>query len=80
MRPSRRRPWRALLPLAVLAGLAALAPWLSPYPPDAQLDIVALRTQPPSWAHPFGTDAFGRDVLSRVLHGARDIDAMFNPE
>lgn len=71
MRPSRRRPWRALLPLAVLAGLAALAPWLSPYPPDAQLDIVALRTQPPSWAHPFGTDAFGRDVLSRVLHGAR---------
>ncbi len=55
----------------MLAGLAALAPWLSPYPPDAQLDIVALRTQPPSWAHPFGTDAFGRDVLSRVLHGAR---------
>lgn len=26
---------------------------------------------PPSWDHPFGTDAFGRDVLSRVFHGAR---------
>lgn len=65
------RTLRPLLPLAGLALLAALAPWLAPYPPDAQLDIVGLRTQPPSWAHPFGTDAYGRDVLSRVLHGAR---------
>lgn len=66
-----RAPWRALLPLGALATLAALAPWLAPYPPDAQLDILALRTQPPTWAHPFGTDAYGRDVLSRVLHGAQ---------
>lgn len=63
--------WRPVLPLALLALLAALAPWVAPYPPDAQLDILALRTRPPSWAHPFGTDAYGRDVLSRVLHGAR---------
>ncbi len=57
--------------LGVMAALAAFAPWLAPYPPDAQLDLLALRTQPPSWLHPFGTDAYGRDVLSRVLHGGR---------
>jgi peptide/nickel transport system permease protein len=70
----RRIPSAARLPLAalaLLAAVAALAPWLAPYPPDAQLDILALRTRPPGWTHPFGTDAFGRDVLSRVLFGAR---------
>jgi len=61
----------ALWMLGGLAALAAFAPWLAPYPPDAQLDILALRTQPPSWLHPFGTDAYGRDVLSRVLYGGR---------
>lgn len=30
------------------------------------------RLQPPSWAHPFGTDALGRDLLARVAHGALD--------
>jgi peptide/nickel transport system permease protein len=61
----------ALWVLGGLAALSAFAPWLAPYPPDAQLDILALRTQPPSWLHPFGTDAYGRDVLSRVLYGGR---------
>jgi peptide/nickel transport system permease protein len=56
----------ALLVLVVLAG-----PLLSPYPPNAQLDIIALRSQAPSLAHPFGTDAVSRDVLSRVLDGGR---------
>ncbi len=56
---------------SALALVAIAAPWLSPYPPDRQLDILALRSLGPSTAHPFGTDQFSRDVLSRVLHGAR---------
>lgn len=70
--PMSARP-RGLIWLlvAALALLAIGAPWLAPYPPDAQLDILALRSVPPSSAHPFGTDSFSRDLLSRVLHGAR---------
>jgi peptide/nickel transport system permease protein len=50
-------------------AVALLAPWLSPYDPLAQdLDR---RLQPPSRAHFFGTDDFGRDLLSRVIYGAR---------
>ena len=48
-----------------------VAPWLAPYPPEMQLDLVAQRGLPPSWAHPMGTDLFARDVLSRVLGGTR---------
>jgi peptide/nickel transport system permease protein len=49
--------------------LALFADVVAPYDPDAH-DLQAF-LQPPSWAHPFGTDNFGRDVLSRVIHGAR---------
>jgi len=57
-----------LLFLAVLlAGL--LAPWLTPYDPYFQDYESTLL--PPTWAHPFGTDMNGRDVLTRVLYGAR---------
>ncbi|MFG1945296.1 ABC transporter permease [Nonomuraea sp. NPDC048826] len=56
--------------LIVLIALAAvLAPWLAPYPPDAVDPVNALR--PPGDGHWFGTDAAGRDVFSRVLHGGR---------
>jgi peptide/nickel transport system permease protein len=51
------------------AAVAALAPRLAPAPPLA-VDVLA-RLKPPSAAHPFGTDSLGRDVLSRVLVGAR---------
>ncbi len=57
----------AMLALIVLAGLAA--PWLTPYDPLTQDLVNAL--QPPSARHPFGTDNFGRDVLTRVLYGIR---------
>jgi peptide/nickel transport system permease protein len=68
-RDSRARA--ALVVLAVIVGAAVLAPVLAPYDPAAQLDIVRLNGQPPSWAHPFGTDPFSRDVLSRMMWGAR---------
>jgi glutathione transport system permease protein len=53
--------------LIVLA--AALAPWVAPYSPSAP-DYQHLLSGP-SWAHPFGTDAYGRDILSRVIWGGR---------
>jgi peptide/nickel transport system permease protein len=58
-----------VLSLVVLA--AVFAPLLAPYAPSAQLDIVTLHNRPPSLAHPFGTDPYSRDVLSRLLYGAR---------
>lgn len=45
-----------------------LAPLMAPYDP---LDMVGRRLQAPSFAHWLGTDALGRDVLTRTLHGAR---------
>jgi peptide/nickel transport system permease protein len=58
------------LVLALAMVLVALAaPWLAPYDPNAQ--DVLLKLEPPSAAHPFGTDDFGRDVLSRVIYGSR---------
>jgi peptide/nickel transport system permease protein len=53
----------------VLAAVALLAPVLAPYAPDAQ--NLRARLRPPSGEHWFGTDEFGRDILSRVLFGAR---------
>jgi peptide/nickel transport system permease protein len=50
---------------------AILAPLLAPYDPIAQLDIEHLNSQPPSAAHPFGTDTYSRDVLSRLIYGSR---------
>jgi peptide/nickel transport system permease protein len=55
--------------LVVVVALALLAPLLTPYGPLDQ-DLLNAK-KPPSWAHPFGTDNFGRDVLTRVLFGAR---------
>lgn len=55
--------------LVGLAVVAALAPVLTVYDPYAQ--DLAIRLQPPSWSHWFGTDDLGRDIFSRILHGAR---------
>lgn len=55
--------------VGVLILAAILAPVIAPYDPTAQ-NYEALN-QAPSITHPFGTDQFGRDVFSRVLHGAR---------
>ena len=61
----------ALIILGVLYLAAFLAPVIAPYAPSDQLDIVGLKSHAPSIAHLFGTDRFSRDVLSRVLYGAR---------
>lgn len=56
----------------VFLVLAAFGPLLAPYPADAAGAIhLAARLQPPGWAHPFGTDEMGDDILSRVLVGTR---------
>ncbi|HEX9483345.1 MAG TPA: ABC transporter permease [Gemmatimonadaceae bacterium] len=74
VRSRLRRDRRAIFALGVLltvATCALLAPILSPFDPNAQLDISHLQSQAPSWSHPLGTDPFSRDVLSRLLYGAR---------
>ena len=70
------RPWqrRALLVTgAIIVGAAAVAalvgPWLAPFDPTEQ--ELPLRLAGPTAAHPFGLDELGRDILARVLAGAR---------
>jgi len=55
--------------ILLLVCTAILAPTLAPYDP-LRIDS-ALRLQPPNVAHPLGTDDFGRDILSRIIYGAR---------
>jgi peptide/nickel transport system permease protein len=57
----------AILILIVLASI--FAGYLSPHDPLEQ--DLRNTLQPPSWDHPFGTDNFGRDIFSRVLHAAK---------
>ena len=64
----------AIAGLLILIGLyivALLAPLLAPYDPIAQTDVLRTSYLPPSSEHWLGTDRFGRDVLSRILYGAR---------
>jgi peptide/nickel transport system permease protein len=56
--------------VALFTAIAALSPVLSPYDPTTDADLLA-RLKPPSVQHPFGTDALGRDILTRIFHGAR---------
>ena len=58
-----------LVLFAIIALAAILAPIIAPTDPD-KLDM-SLTFAPPSWAHPFGTDNFGRSLWSRVIWGAR---------
>lgn len=72
MSASRRDGWGlAALPLALIVVVAAAAPLLTPFTPIEQPGPLDMRLLAPSWAHPFGTDVYSRDLLSRVLHGAR---------
>jgi peptide/nickel transport system permease protein len=69
--PGRRLPPVLLSGIAVLCVIvvvAAIGIWFTPYDPTAF--AARVRLTPPGLSHPFGTDEFGRDVLSRVLAGA----------
>jgi peptide/nickel transport system permease protein len=85
-RPGERsRIWRKLgrnpaavtgtLVLLIVVACAIFAPWVAPHDPARQ--SLLRRFTPPVWAeggtraHPLGTDQVGRDILSRVIHGAR---------
>jgi peptide/nickel transport system permease protein len=77
LRRSRRRrvPWIPICIIAIMVSMALFAPLLAPYSPIDQ----TLRDKliPPFWVdgggidHVLGTDAFGRDMLSRLIYGAR---------
>jgi peptide/nickel transport system permease protein len=62
------RWWFAVI-LLLLVLTAIFAPFISPYPPLQYHPAIA--TQGPSAAHPLGTDALGRDQLSRIIYGTR---------
>jgi len=66
------RSWQGAIGGGVVAmvfACALFAPWLAPYDPT-QIDFDGIM-QSPSLAHPFGTDEVGRDILSRIIFGAR---------
>jgi peptide/nickel transport system permease protein len=67
----RRRPLGAIgaVIIVVMAVLAATAGWIAPYNP-VENDYAAMLS-PPNAAHWLGTDAFGRDVLTRIIYGSR---------
>lgn len=58
-----------LVIILLLIAVAALAPWIAPYSPIE--GALTSRLMPPSSLHWMGTDELGRDILSRVIHGAR---------
>jgi len=62
-----RRIGLGIIGVTVLAAVAG--PWLVPHDPDVQM--LAHRLQGPSWAHPLGLDELGRDILARLVSGAR---------
>ena len=65
----RRVAIAAGIVLLLIVLTALLAPWVAPYDPSAPdyQNVLA----GPSWAHLFGTDAYGRDLLSRIIWGGR---------
>ncbi len=78
VRAATHRPvvMAGLIGLAVIVGAAVFAPFVAPYDPAAQ-DLGNILAPPGwdqagSWDHPLGTDALGRDVLSRLIYGARN--------
>jgi len=68
-------PWTSVIIIVTMLFIAVFAPWLAPHSPIEQ--TLANKLLPPFWqeggimTHPLGTDEFGRDVLSRLLYGAR---------
>jgi len=57
-----------LLLVLTLVFVGSLAPFIAPFGAN---ESAGIPFQDPSWAHPFGTDGLGRDIMSRVILGAR---------
>jgi peptide/nickel transport system permease protein len=73
-----QRRWRKYIPMAcgivltmAMVLMAILAPWLSPFSPSAQFSDYVLKEPGAGGKHLLGTDEFGRDLLSRIIWGAR---------
>src|ERR1700747_1236065 len=67
--------WPAMIGVGIVVFwivVAALAPLIAPYPPNAN-DYQALASPFPSAKHLLGTDHLGRDILSRIVWGARTV-------
>ena len=60
--------WAGIAIVVFFVILAVFAPWIAPHDPN---EVITTTAQPPSAAHPFGTNRLGQDILSRVIWGAR---------
>src|SRR5919197_5891668 len=74
----RWRRWRKLFPMLcgiilvfIMILVAALAPWFAPFSPSEQFSAYVLKGPGAGGTHILGTDEFGRDLLSRIIWGAR---------
>ncbi|SFE52021.1 peptide/nickel transport system permease protein [Paenibacillus algorifonticola] len=66
---NNKRSLLGLWMVSLFIFIAILAPWISPYDPlEQNMDKLL---QAPSLSHPFGTDEYGRDILSRIFYGSR---------
>ena len=72
------RRWRKLFPMLcgivlviIMILVAALAPWCAPFSPSEQFSVYVLKGPGAGGKHLLGTDEFGRDLLSRIIWGAR---------
>ncbi|BBO91817.1 nickel ABC transporter permease subunit NikC [Desulfosarcina ovata] len=61
--------WFALPVILAILAMALFAPWIAPHPPD-RVDL-SQKLEPPGKSHLLGTDHLGRDILSRLIWGAR---------
>jgi peptide/nickel transport system permease protein len=61
-----------LVSVVLVVFVAIFSPWVAPYPESwARWVDFKNALLPPSWQHPFGTDVFGRDIMSRIFFGFR---------
>lgn len=69
MRTAPPTAWFGMVVILGYALVAILAPWIAPY---GETEIVGSQYEPWSEAYPLGTDNLGRDMLSRIIYGARN--------
>lgn len=60
--------WLCVSAILAVIALAIIGPFLTPYKPN---QVLPVRSQPPSWEHPFGVDNMGYDVFSATVYGLR---------